>query len=807
MTIEHPQNPQHTPPIRSITPTIDIYIKLAQYPILSAKIRARMRQELFRRGIIEPKIFEKEVKEKATESQHREGLYDPFGQEQAHTWQKRRDRIREFQTDAYFANNLSISLLDQIIEELLANQPGKHDTLELTFNPEVAPWEILFRQGEMYEALAPQELEKVKHHLQEIKVVLIKGMISDQLQFIGVAKHVLSIADLRKIFDRRIGSGKIGGKSAGMVLAWKILQNGSPDSHVDISKQVDIPDSFFVGSEVIYDFRLKNNIDAHMTQKYRELEDIRKDFPMIEADHLRGDFPEEIEAQFKALLIKVGDSPLIVRSSSLLEDNFGFSFAGKYSSFFCPNQGTPEENLIDLMDAVKRVYASTINPDAILYRQHHGLIDYDERMGVLIQRLQGEKYGRYFFPTVAGVGFSQNPFRWHPKITRHDGFLRIVWGMGTRAVDRVANDYPRMIALSHPKLRPETTAKAIRQYSQYYIDLVDLEQNEFTTVPVADILDGNYPFLRYIASDDKGDYIQPILTIGISPEDERYVITFDAMLKDKKFVTLMRTALTELEKGYKTPVDVEFAIEIIPKYPYPEYILHLLQCRPLSHRNEDIDTTIPLLPVQDILFTSKGLVPVGIVENVQYVIFVDPEKYRTIPDNITKLELGRIIGRLNKVMEGKTFILIGPGRWGSSNLELGVRVSYADIFNTRVLVELAVPQGGKPPELSYGTHFFQDLVESSIFALPIHFPEEGNMFDWEFFRRSPNRLATLLPEDERFGDYLRVVNVPAVTNGRFLNIIMDGTNSDTAVAYLKEGTSSSTSSSVITEQSSTSIPD
>ena len=696
MTFGHSSNPQNTSPLRSITPTIDIYVKLAQYPILSDRIRHRMREELFRRGIIDPTIFEEEVKAKATESQHREGLFDPFGQEQAHTWQKRRDRIRDFQTDAYFANNLSISLLDQIIDELLDSQPGPTDSLDLTFNPEVAPWEMLFKQGEIYESLPPEELAKVKHHLQEIKVVLIKGMISDQLQFIGVAKHVLSIADLRRIFSRRIGAGKIGGKSAGMVLAWKILQNRDQELGTDISSQVHIPDSFFVASEVIYDFRLKNNLDSYMTQKYRPLEDIRRDFPMIEEAHLQGEFPEEIEAQLQELLTEMGDSPLIVRSSSLLEDNFGFAFAGKYSSYFCPNQGTPEENLKDLKDAIKRVFASTINPDAILYRQHHGLIDYDERMAVLIQRLQGKRYGRYFFPSVAGVGFSQNPFRWHPKIRREDGFLRIVWGMGTRAVDRVANDYPRMIALSHPQLRPETTAKAIRQYSQFYIDLIDLEQNEFTTIPVSDILDSNYKLLRYIASDDKGDYIQAILTVGISPEDEQYVITFDTMLKDKNFVNLMRTALARLEAGYKTPVDVEFAIEIRPKYPRPEYKLHLLQCRPLSHRNEDIDTEIPAdLPKIDTLFTSKGLIPVGRVDQVQYLIFVDPEKYRKIPDTTIKLELGRIIGRLNKILEDKVFILIGPGRWGSANLELGVRVTYADIFNTRVLVELAVPQGGK----------------------------------------------------------------------------------------------------------------
>ncbi len=803
MTNEQPAS-QNQKPIRSITPTIDIYIKLAQYPILSAQIRTRMREELFRRGIVDPVFFEEEVKTKATESQYREGLYDPFGQEQAHLWQKRRDRIRDYQTDAYFATNLSLVLLDQIIEECLEDQPGTSDSLELTFNPEIAPWEMLFRQGEKYEALPPDEREKVKHHLQEIKVVLIKGMISDQLQFIGVAKHIFTIADLRRIFNRRIGAGKIGGKSAGMLLAWKILQTQQEEP--DLHAQADIPDSFFIGSEVIYDFRLKNNLDSYMTQKYRDLDDIRRDFPMIVEDHLQGEFPEEIVQQLRELLEKMGHAPLIVRSSSLLEDNFGFSFAGKYSSYFCPNQGTPAENLKDLMDAIKRVYASTINPDAILYRRHHNLIDYDERMAVLIQRLQGERYDRYFFPTIAGVGFSQNPFRWHPKIRREDGFLRVVWGMGTRAVDRVANDYPRMIALSHPQLRPETTAKAIRQYSQYYVDLIDLEANEFVTVPVSDVLHSNYPLLRHIASEDKGDYIQSILTVGVSPEDEHFVITLDTLLKDKNFVKMMRTALQQLESGYKTPVDVEFAVEIIPKYPHPEYKLHLLQCRPLSRRTEDADTTIPTdLPEQDILFTSKGLVPVGRVENVQYVVFVDPEKYRQIPEVETKLELGRIIGRLNKVLEGKQFILIGPGRWGSENLDLGVRITYADIFNTRVMVELAVPHGGKPPELSYGTHFFQDLVESEIYALPIHFPEEGNQFDWSFFREAPNMLATILPEDETYASFLRLIEVPQVTDGRFLNIIMDGTNSDTAVAYL-DNASQQTDQDLITEPSSTGIP-
>ncbi|MAU00548.1 MAG: phosphoenolpyruvate synthase [Anaerolineaceae bacterium] len=777
--------PNSSRPLRSITPTIDIYIKLAQYPTLAHDIRVRMREELFQRGIINEEKFNAEIKAKALESQRREGLYDPFGQEQAHIWQKRKDRVRDFQTDAYFASNLSLALLDSIIEDVLDSQPGHTDSIELTFNPEIAPWEMLFRQGELYEALPPDQLEKVKHHLQEIKVVLIKGMISDQLRFIAVAKHVLSIADLRDIYRRRIGGGKIGGKAAGMILAWKILQQQHTDGGPDISEFVEIPDSYFLGSEVIYDFRLMNNLDSYMNQKYRPLEEIRRDHPQIEAEHLAGRFPQPIEADLRHVLKQFGDDPIIVRSSSLLEDNFGFSFAGKYSSYFCPNQGSEEENLQDLLDAIRRVYASTINPDAILYRQHHGLIDYDERMGVLLQRVRGKQYGRYFLPTIAGVGFSRNPFRWHPKIEREAGFLRIVWGIGTRAVDRVDNDYPRMISLSHPQLRPEATAAAQRQYAQWHVDLVDLEKNEFITLPVNDVLGLDYPELRYIASQDKGDYLQRILSVGGLDENDRFVLTFEALVRDRKFVTLMRTALTRLEKGYKTPVDIEFTVEVLPGRPYPDFKLHLLQCRPLSQRkNEDLVEIPTDVPKKQILFTSRGLIPNGRAEQIRYIIFVNPEKYRQIPDNSTKLELGRAIGRLNKRLEGESFILIGPGRWGSTNLELGVRVTYADIYNTKVLIELGVAQDGKPPELSYGTHFFQDLVESGIYSLPIPLHLEGASFNWHFFRLAPNSLTKFLPDDDKLAPYLKVIDLPKIAKGYRLNVLMDGTNNDEAIGFL-----------------------
>lgn len=772
------------PPLRTHTPTIDIYIRLAQFPVLADRIRARMRQELFQSGIISEVDFERQVREKAIESQHRERLHDPFGQEESHTWQKRKARVRDFQTDAYFGENFGGFVLDRIIQEVLSRQPSPSTSVELTFNPEIAPWELLFRQGEIYEKLPEAERERVLHHLEEIKVVLIKRMISDQLPYIGVAKRIFTIADLRYIYNRRIGSGKIGGKAAGLMLAWRILQQ-APEGDEDIRPFIAIPQSYFIGTEVIYEFRLMNKLDYVMSQKYRSLAEIREDYPQIVEGHLAGRFPDSIVNSLRIVLKEMGNSPLIVRSSSLLEDNFGFAFAGKYNSYFCPNQGTPEENLNELLNAVRRVYASTLNPDAILYRQKHGLIDYDERMAVLIQEAIGDRNGRYYFPTLAGVGFSQNPFRWNSKIRREDGFLRLVWGFGTRAVERVSNDYPRMIALSHPQLRPETTAGAVRQYAQWFIDVIDLEDNSFKTLPVLDMLDLNYPFLRYIASIYRGDYIQEILSVNSLQRDDQMVLTFNTLTKDRRFINLMHTALTSLEKTYARPVDIEFIVDIQPNYPQTDYKLYLLQCRPLSQRAEDGAVRIPdNIPDEAILFTADRLIPDGKAEDVRYIIFVDPRRYYNIGDPVIKYELARAIGRLNKQLEGERFILMGPGRWGSVNIDLGVHVTYADIFNTKVLVEMAIEHNGSMPELSYGTHFFQDLVEAGIHSLALHLGPGGCHFEWSMIDNSPNVLAELSPPDSHLQEYLKVIDLARVAGNRRLQVLMDGA-SERAVGFLK----------------------
>jgi hypothetical protein len=742
-----------------------------------------MRAELFSRGVISPGQFEEEVKEKAVMSQRREGLRDPFAQEPGDVWKRRLEQIRDHLTDFYFAYNLPHALFERIVRDVLAER-APEPAGSLSFNPELAPQSILLAQAKKYASLPSEERDEVQHHLREIIVVLTKSMISDQMGFIRLAKTFFDAADFEIIARRRIGQGKIGGKAAGMMLAWKILQQDNSAGAPDVPERVVIPDSYFIGADVFYQFHSLNELDEFMNQKYKTQEEIETDYPAIQEAYMHGSLPEDVIAQLQALLTEVGKTPLIVRSSSLLEDNFGFSFAGKYDSYFCPNQGTLKENLEALQRAIRRVYASVLSPDALLYRQRMGLVDYDERMAILIQKVQGEQHGDLFFPPLAGVGFSRNPYRWSQKISPEDGLLRLVCGLGTRAVDRVANDYPRMVALSHPELRPATSAQEIRKYSQRFVDLIDLKENQLVTLPAGKVLRPDYPYLRLLVSEDKGSYLQPIYAPGTLGKS-KMVLTFNELLRNQAFVTLMRDVLQKLEQHYEHPVDIEFTVEISRERPR-EFRLHLLQCRPQSWREggEGIYVPVDEVPEHDILFLTRRMVPHGQVRGIRYIIYVDPAAYDRAPDQITRLEVARIVGRLNRRLEGECFILMGPGRWGTGNVELGVKVTYAEIYNTRALVEIAQTETEGGPEVSYGTHFFQDLVESNIYPLPLYLADPATIFNHRFFDRAPNVLARLLPHDAAYEDYVKVIDVPSVTGGRRMNLLMDSVE-DAGMAYIE----------------------
>lgn len=768
-----------TLPLPSSDNVLNIYLTLSQYPILGHRIRSRMRKELFDRGIITQEAFEAEARHKAIESQVREGLQNPYGEESSEIWEKRLSRIRNSLTDFYFAYNLPYTDFERIIREILTER-GRVDLDFVWFNPELAPQDMLFEQAEMIAHMPKDELARYRPRLQEIKVVLIRTMVSDHLKYIKIARKWFKVDDLVEIRNRKIGGGKIGGKAAGMLLALRILKETAPPELRDSFR---IPESFFLGSDVFYNFMSLNGLMHWNDQKYKSEEQVRADYPIIVREFSKGQFPPEILERLKELVKKAGRTPLIVRSSSLLEDNFGTSFAGKYDSIFCPNQGTLEENLFALTNAISRVYASSVNPNALMYRHQNGLADYDERIAILIQYVEGEQFGRYYLPQGAGVAFSRNLYRWSPQIRQEDGFLRLVWGLGTRAVDQVADDYPRLVALSHPKLHPTADVRSIRRYSQHSLDVIDLETNQFRTVPASEVLNTRYPPLRYIVQVEQDGYLGVMRSNMVEPE--KLVITYEGLLSRTPFPTRMRDALKLLETHYNSPVDTEFTIEVLePHTQKPDVLITLLQCRPQSHIQETGQAKLPReLLEKDIIFSTQRMVPQGVVAGIRYVLFVSPEGYFSISTQAERTKLERAIGRLNAALKGETFIAIGPGRWGTSTPDLGVHVAYGDIYNARALVELSGESVGTSPEPSFGTHFFQDLMEAHIYPLAVFLDDRDVFFNQDFFYETPNKVLKFISIDKRLTRALRLLAVKDYRPGHHMDLVMDG-QKGRAVAYL-----------------------
>ena len=769
-----------TLPAPSNDRVLNIYLTLTRYPILAPRIRARMRDELFGRGIIQPEAFEKDVRAQALESQKREGLLDPFAEESFEIWEARCERIRDSLTDFYFAYNLPYEEFEALVSETVGDQGQPFNMV--SFNPELAPQEMLFEQAEMIERLPTEKSKHLLARLEEIKVVLIRTMISDHLAYINIARKWFTVDDLKDIYHRKIGYGKIGGKSAGMMLAYRIIQEVAPPP---VRAAFQIPVSYFLASDVFYTFMSVNGLSHWGDQKYKSEAQILAEYPIIQSEFVNGTFPRDILERLRMILDEAGHQPLIVRSSSLLEDNLGTSFAGKYDSFFCPNQGTPEENLAALTNAIARVYASGLNPDALLYRHLKGLINYDERVAVLIQFVQGEQYGRYFLPHGSGVAFSRNLYRWSPQIRREDGFLRLVWGIGTRAVERLGNDHARLVALSHPLLHPAAASNIIRRYSQQYVDLIDTQDNEFKSLPIADVINPRYPPLRFIAQVDEGDYLTAIRTSMV--DVDKLVVTFDELLRRTPFAETMRIALKVLEEQYHFPVDTEFTVQVLdPDTTHPTIKISLLQCRTQSRISDDEQARIPEdLPQHDIVLSTRRMIPHGVIREIRYVLFVTPEGYFNIPSEAGRTKLEHAIGQLNVALKGECFVCVGPGRWGTSTPDLGVHVTYGEIYNTRALIELSGQSVGSAPEPSFGTHFFQDMMEARIYPLAVYLDDADVIFERALFYATPNHVTDWISLDEALLDSLRLIDVTDYRPGHYLSIIMDD-NESRAVGFLEK---------------------
>ncbi|TYP53325.1 PEP/pyruvate-binding domain-containing protein [Thermosediminibacter litoriperuensis] len=523
--------------------------------------------------------------------------------------------------------------------------------------------------------------------------------------------------------QQTLGCGTIGGKAKGFLYSKIILR----ENNDEILANVMIPPSYFIATSVYEDFLEKNGIS-------KIIEESPQDLGRIQGAIMEGEFPGYVNDFLKRVL-SIMKCPLAIRSSSMLEDSVKYSFAGKYFTTFIPNRGGEKERLHQLAGAIKQVYASTFGKNAVVYRKKHGLAE--EKMAVIIQQLFGKQRGDGFYPEIAGVGFSQNYRRFTERIRKEDGVVRMVFGLGTRSTGR---GYARTFSLTNLELRPEgNNAQEIAKYSQETFDMLNLETGKLESYNINERLD-LIPYHRgfnrlcslYSAAENAIKDIPPVVT-SISPGD-KLIFTFDRFPAYKpRFFTLMKYLFSVLEDAMGIAVDVEWAYEL------EEPRFALIQVRPMSSWEEYRKVRIPEgIKKEDIILAGDRMLTNGMVQGIKYLVYVDHDEFHASPD---KFAIAREVGRVNENLAGERYILVGPGRWGSSNPMLGVPVNYNEICNCGVLIEVGIQRKSFTPELSYGTHFFAGLELDGILYMPVFDSIETNIINFDWFRNAPRKAT------------------------------------------------------------------
>lgn len=584
---------------------------------------------------------------------------------------------------------------------------------------------------------------------------LCKIMMTNDNRMAKLIKKYFTLNDFLNIRSRIIGTGFIGGKTIGMLLARNILLD---DKSFDWEKTFEQHDSFYVGSDVFYTYIVQNGWwRLWMEQKTKEgyftaAQSLKKRF-------LEGNFPDVIKEDFHQVIDYFGQSPIIVRSSSIQEDAFGNAFAGKYESIFLCNQGTPEERYQKFVEAVKRIYSSTMNEDALVYRKQRGLDDKDEQMALLVQRVSGSYHDKYFFPFCAGVGVSNNIFIWAKNMDPKQGMLRLVFGLGTRAVNRVEGDYPRIVALDNPLSKPLAGLEDAHKYSQHSVDLLDTAENSMKTVEFDDILSEKLDIPLKLIAVYNDDITNKLRELG-NKDKEVYTLNFDTLLKDTQFTEIMKRMLKTLENTYQYPIDTEFTLNFSKDGTIQ---INLLQCRPIQTKGLGKQVTIPKnIDAQKILLKSTGgFIGGNISQKIKRIIYVNPRGYYELIEQ-DKYMAARLVGKINKAVSGKEEIptmLIGPGRWGTSTPSLGIPVSFSEINNVSVLCEQEFLEGNFSPDLSFGTHFFHDLIETGTFYIAMFSKKEGSYFNKELFSAFPDKFNELAPNNKKYSGIISVYDI------------------------------------------------
>lgn len=594
------------------------------------------------------------------------------------------------------------------------------------------------------------------------KELLMRVLLARDPRMLALCRSNLGLADILAIASREIGTGYIGGKSVGMLVARAILERAAgPGGASRLGERLEPHDSYYLGSDLFYTYIIANGWWKDWTRQ-KTPEGYFEAGAELHGKLATGRFPPWAREQFWRMLEYFGQSPIIVRSSSLLEDNFGNAFAGKYESVFCANQGTPEDRHQAFEDAVRTVYASAMGVEALEYRRNRGLVDSDEQMAILVQRVSGDHHGASFFPHAAGVGNSSNLYVWDPDIDPDAGMVRLVLGLGTRAVDRTTQDYAHVVALDDPLRRTKVEAGDRARFSQRHVDVLSIRDNQLTTVPLRDLrrTDMKADWNLFVSPDEA--WLEQLREQGRPVSGEPpVVLDFAGLLRRTPLAEWLRQALRALAAAYEYPVDIEFTVNLSAD-DEEDFRVNVVQCRPLQTRALGPAVAMPELDdPRGCFFATDGDFMGGNVQlPLEYVVVVRPEEYLALGQQ-RRHAVARQVGVVNRMLRTRSFLLMGPGRWGTTMPSLGVPVSFAEVCHAAVLCE--VTHGDFRPELSYGSHFFQDLVESQIFYAALFVDRPGVVLNVDHVLDLPNELTVLDPTATDLSDVIHVAGVGGMT--------------------------------------------
>jgi pyruvate,water dikinase len=320
------------------------------------------------------------------------------------------------------------------------------------------------------------------------------------------------------------------------------------------------------------------------------------------------------------------------------------------------------------------------------------------------------------------------------------------------------------------------------RYSPHKIDVINLKTNTFETIDFKTLFHkygSEYPIVEKIVSLWQDNDIITKPAISMEFEHDKPVVTFEGLITKTDFMPRMKKIMDHLQEALGVPVDIEFAFD--------GREIFILQCRAQSSSPENSPVSIPKdMAEKNILFSAKKYVSNGFIQEISHVVLVEPEAYSALKTIDEMKMIGRIVGKLNKILPKRKFILLGPGRWGSrGDIKLGVNVTYSDINNASMLIEIARKKGNYTPDVSFGTHFFQDLVESGIRYLPLYPDEDNIQYNEVFLQQADNILEELIPEAAEFASVLKVIDVEKSTDGKKLSIRMNS-DLDEALAYFTD---------------------